>query len=156
MTETANFEDTISKLQAQRGICTFPALDHAEARKIGAAVARLAEAAEHPVAIAVFLGEQRVFHVAFAGTTAEHDDWLRRKRNTVLRHDAPSLEVALQYRVSGRNPDWLDPREFAVAGGALPLRVGDNLVGVVAVSGLTNSMSADHDLVIEALASLER
>lgn len=129
------------------------AFDHAVARRIGRAASDLAERDALPVAICVMRGAQRVFHVAFEGTTAEHDDWLRRKVNTVLRHEVPSLELVVRQRVAGRVPDWLDPLEFAVAGGAVPIELGGNVVGVVAVSGLVHSMRADHDLAMAALVA---
>lgn len=135
---------------AERAVGRF---DHTIARRIGEAAAAAAEAEPGglPVVISVLRGRQRVYHAAFAGTTAEHDDWVRRKANTALTHEVPSLEFVLRQRVSGRVPDWLDPREHAVAGGAVPLTIDGNVVGVVTVSGLVGSMRADHDLAMSAL-----
>ena len=38
-----------------------------------------AEAAGHPVAIAIWFGPQRVFHTALPGASADNDGWLDRK-----------------------------------------------------------------------------
>lgn len=135
----------------------FEQLDHAAARMIGQAVFSVVEEDHLPVTVAVFLGEQRVFHAAFAGTSAANDDWIRRKRNTVMHHDMSSLEFSLVRSLSPRKLDWLDPLEFAVAGGAIPLRVRHTLVGVVAASGLSHSPSADDEVIVRGiLAALER
>lgn len=136
---------------AQHALQEFEVVDHALARQIGLAIADIAEQESLPVVVAVNKGEQLVFHAAFDGTTAAHDGWVRRKRRTTLVHDLASLEVVVDNQISGRRPDWLDPREFAMAGGAVPLRVSGSIVGVVAVSGLTQSARADHDLVMRGL-----
>jgi uncharacterized protein (UPF0303 family) len=144
-------EDILAEVRGQLGARTLAAFDHRTARRIGEAAAAVAERDGLPVVIAVQRGGQRVFHAAFEGTTAEHDDWVRRKINTALLHEVPSLEFLLRQRVSGRVPDWLEPREYAVAGGAVPIVVGGNVVGVIAVSGLVGSVRADHDLAMAAL-----
>ncbi len=50
-------------------------------------------------------------------------------------------------------PGWLDPAEYTIAGGAVPVRVqGVGTVAVVTVSGLASEV--DHDLVVQALSEL--
>jgi uncharacterized protein (UPF0303 family) len=130
---------------------TLPQFDHADARRIGSAAAALAERDHLPIVVAVSRGQQRVFHAAFAGTTAEHDDWVRRKINTTMRHEIPSLEFVLRQQLSGHAPGWLDERDFAIAGGAVPIIVGGITVGAIAISGLVGSIREDHDLAMKAL-----
>ncbi|SDG80680.1 heme-binding protein [Microbacterium pygmaeum] len=141
----------LDEVRAERAHLTFSALDRSDARRIGEAVAAMSEREQLPVTIAVHLGEQRVFHAAFDGTTAANDGWVRRKRNTVLEHEVSSFEVALTTRLAGRNPDWLDPAEFAVASGAVPLLVGGLLVGTVALSGLVDAEASDHIAVMRGI-----
>ncbi|TDC76721.1 heme-binding protein [Streptomyces hainanensis] len=124
---------------------------HADAVALGQAALGLAERRGLPVVVRVTRGEQVVFHAAREGTTAEHDDWVRRKINSARRHEIPTLELVLRQRVSGRVADWLDPREFAVAGGAVPVVVAGGIAGVIAVSGLVGSVRDDHDLAMAAL-----
>lgn len=135
----------------QRSLARF---DHADARRLGAAAAAIAERDGLAIVIRVVRGPQCAFHASFAGTTAEHDDWVRRKINTSLLHEVPSLEVALRQQLAGPEASWLDPREYAVAGGAVPIAVAGNVVGAVAVSGLVGSMREDHDLAMAALRSV--
>ena len=143
----------LDQVRAERELLTFQSLDRTTARRIGQAVAALSEREELPVTIAVHVGEQRVFHAAFEGTTAENDGWIARKRNTVLRCEVPSFEVALTTRLAGRDPAWLDPREFAVASGAVPLWVGGLVVGTVALSGLIDAEESDHNALMRGIAA---
>jgi uncharacterized protein (UPF0303 family) len=144
-------EELLFEVRGERAELGRERFTHADARAVGQAALALALEAGHPVAITVRRGSQTVFHAACDGTTAEHDDWLRRKINTALRHDIPSLEFVLRQRVAGRVPDWLDPHEFAIAGGAVPILLNDAVVGVIAVSGIVGSVRADHDLAMAAL-----
>lgn len=154
---SAATKDLIQTVRGWSGLFDFESFDHANAATIGQAIAEVARSETLPVTIAVFIGEQRVFHLAFEGTSAANDDWIRRKRNTVLRHDMPSLEFALTQSLRPLSPDWLDPREFAVAGGAIPLRVRGTTVGVVALSGLRHSPSADDEVIVRGVrAARER
>lgn len=141
----------LEEVQGQVSQRTLTRFDHEDARRIGAAAAALAERDQLSIVVGVSRGTQRVFHAAFAGTTAEHDDWVRRKINTALRHEIPSLEFVLRQQLSGHAPGWLDQREFAIAGGAVPIVVAGMTVGAIAISGLIGSIREDHDLAMDAL-----
>jgi uncharacterized protein (UPF0303 family) len=141
----------LERVRAEGSLLDFPALDRTTSRRVGEAIAAMCEREGLAVTLAVHLGEQRIFHAAFDGTTAENDGWVERKRNTVLRSEVSSFEVALTTRLAGWSPDWLDPRRFAVASGAVPLRVGGLVVGTIALSGLIDSEQADHDAVMRGI-----
>jgi uncharacterized protein (UPF0303 family) len=143
--------ERLEQVRSEAHLLDFPSLDRTTARRIGGAIAALGEREGLPITVAVHVGQQRVFHAAFEGTTAENDGWVERKRNTVLRSEVSSFEVALTTRPAGWSPDWLDPREFAVRSGAVPLRVGGLVVGTVALSGLVTSEEADHDVVMRGI-----
>jgi uncharacterized protein (UPF0303 family) len=103
--------------------------------------------------IGIVLGEQRVFHTALDGSSADNDEWLARKMAVVRRYGRSSLGVGEQFRVAGKDFDAdsrLDTARFAAHGGAFPLTLtGGELVGVVGVSGLPQR--EDHALVVEQL-----
>jgi uncharacterized protein (UPF0303 family) len=141
----------LDEIQRERPLRTLDSFTHEDARRLGAVVATIAERDTLPIVISVVRGTQRVFHVGFAGTTAEHDDWVRRKINTTMRHEVPSLEIVVRHQLFGHQPDWLDPLEFAVAGGAVPVVVNGLTVGAIAVSGLVADIREDHDLAMEGL-----
>ena len=104
--------------------------------------------------ISIHLGEQRVFHAALPGTSADNDSWVERKSRVVRRFDCSSLEV--HETLAKDDPDGfysafaLSPSQYAPAGGAVPIRVRGALVGVLAVSGLEST--EDHELAVSALS----
>ncbi|GAB3601312.1 heme-binding protein [Microbacterium tumbae] len=152
--EEAFIREELARVRAERGIRQVDRFSHSDAIAVGQEALRIADAHGLPVVVDVRRGDQIVFHAALAGTTAEHDDWVRRKVNTAVRHEVPSYELLLRQRDSGRAPDWLDPREFAVAGGSVPVEVAGSVVGAVTVSGIVGSPSGDHDLAMSALRAV--
>jgi uncharacterized protein (UPF0303 family) len=98
------------------------------------------------------IGRQAAFH-AMPGTSADNEDWVRRKANTVARFDKSSYRVALESAASNKAFDLsrgIDPSNFANAGGGFPIRVKSaGLVGSVTVSGAPQRV--DHEFVVECL-----
>ena len=106
--------------------------------------------------ISIWLGQQRVFHAALPGTSADNDAWVEKKANVVRRFGRSSLEVFEHYDV-GSHPEFLEAfglsrSEYAPGEGAVPIRVRGSLVGVLAVSGL--EAGGDHELALSALRSI--
>jgi uncharacterized protein (UPF0303 family) len=121
---------------------------------LGSQMRRAAVERGLPVAIGIVLGQQRVFHAALPGSSADNDEWLARKTAVVLRYGRSSLGVGEQFRVQGKDFDEaarLDPARFAAHGGVFPLvlRRGGALLGAVGISGLPQR--EDHAFVVEQL-----
>ena len=129
--------------------------DFDDAWRLGSTLAEQCRGEGHPVTISIQLGEQRVFHAALPGTSADNDSWVDRKSRVVRRFDCSSLEV--QENLAKDDPDGffsafaLSPSQYAAAGGAVPIRVRGALVGVLAVSGLESS--EDHEIAVAALSA---
>jgi uncharacterized protein (UPF0303 family) len=135
-----------------------PELDHFDlddAWRLGTTLTEQCRGQGHPVTISIQLGEQRAFHAALSGTSADNDAWVERKSRVVRRFACSSLEV--QDRYAKDDPDRffstfaLSPSQYAPAGGAVPIRVRGTLVGVLAVSGLEST--EDHELAVSALSA---
>lgn len=154
--EESFVREELARVRAERAELSVAEFAHDDALEVGQAALRMAATADLPVVIDVRRGDQVVFHASRAGTTEEHDDWVRRKVNTARRHEVPSYEFLLRQRAAGRAPDWLSPVDYAVAGGAVPVLIGDSVVGTVTVSGIVTSPNGDHDLAMSALAVLRR
>jgi uncharacterized protein (UPF0303 family) len=123
-----------------------------EAWRMGSALVERCRAEGLAVTVSVRLGEQRVFHVALPGTSADNDSWADRKARVVARFGLSSREIFERHVRD--NPDFfhlfaLSPTDYAPFGGAVPIRVGGCLVGVLAVSGLASD--EDHALAVEAV-----
>jgi uncharacterized protein (UPF0303 family) len=127
--------------------------DHDAAWRVGSSLVHSCRRAGQPVTIAVWLGEQRVFHAALPGSSADNDSWVERKARVVRRFARSSHEVELDLAGDDTAGFFtafgLSPAEYAPSGGAVPIVVRGTMVGVLAVSGLTSA--EDHDLAIAAL-----
>jgi uncharacterized protein (UPF0303 family) len=106
-------------------------------------------------AVTVYLGAQRVFHAALAGTSADIDLWLDRKVRVVQAFGHSSYYVKKLYLSQGRDfaaDSLYDPREVMAAGGGMPIRIGDAPVGAISFSGWHED--GEHALAVEALQAL--
>ena len=130
----------------------FDKFDHDDAWRLGSDLVAECRARQLPVTIGIHLGEQRVFHAALPGTSADNDHWAMRKTRVVWRFDRSSHEVGEAYGRDFHIGFGLSAAEYAPTGGAVPIRVRGSLVGVLAVSGLTSA--DDHDLGMAALDRL--
>jgi uncharacterized protein (UPF0303 family) len=148
--------DLLPQLEAQNESIGFARFGYDDAYELGASLVARAAADELPVTIAITFGEQRVFHSARPGTSADNDDWLARKTRVVTRFDAPSFLIGTRARAKGSDfheSTGLSPALYMAHGGAFPLRVNGSLIGVVGVSGLPER--DDHDLVVWALQTAQ-
>ena len=106
-------------------------------------------------AVTIFLGDQRVFHGALPGTSADIDLWLDRKARVVRMYGRGSYYVKRLFLSRGQDfatESLHDPCELMAAGGGMPIRVGDAPVGVIAFSGWNEE--GEHGMAVEALRAL--
>jgi uncharacterized protein (UPF0303 family) len=108
-----------------------------------------------PGCVTVYLGDQRVFHAAKQGTSADLDLWLDRKVRVVRMYGRSSYYVKRLFLAQDRDfatASLHDPRHLMAAGGGMPIRVGEALVGVIAFSGWHEQ--GEHALAVEGLELL--
>ena len=145
--------ELLERLVAEDAELQFARFTLDDAWELGGRLRAAAAAEEHPVAIAIWLGPQRVFHTALPGSSADNDGWLDRKHRVVERYGRASLLIGEAFRANGEDFDThsrLDPREYAAHGGVVPIRIRDvGVIGAVGVSGLPQQ--DDHDLVVAQL-----
>ncbi|WES63083.1 heme-degrading domain-containing protein [Microbacter sp. GSS18] len=130
----------------------YAAFDEEEAWQLGSLLRRWAVERGHGVAIDVRRPSGLIlFRAALPGATADQEHWIRRKAAVVFRFERSSAGVVARLEgVDVAAAGWFDPREYALAGGSVPVRVrGAGVVAAVTVSGL--SSEEDHALVVEAL-----
>lgn len=152
---TEALAEDIRRLEEQERLLRFSHFSPDDAWALGNRVRETAVARGASVAIDISLRDRTLFHSALPGTTTDNVEWIRRKRNTVLRLWSASYLVGRRLALSGR--DQVEARnlsfaDFSVHGGSVPLFVADlGCVGAVTVSGVPERI--DHAIVVEAMAS---
>lgn len=146
--------DDIAKVTEQEKRLTFKVFNEDTAFEIGSAIRDLAQADGVAVAIDIRFFNRPLFYAAMPGTNADNPDWLRRKGNCVRRWERSSYLTALRWKRDSRaiQPDHnIDPTEYAVHGGAFPIRIERvGVVGSITASGLPQR--DDHAYVVRAIA----
>ena len=152
---TEALAEDIRRLEEQERLLRFSHFSPDDAWALGNRVRETAVARGASVAIDISLRDRTLFHSALPGTTTDNVEWIRRKRNTVLRLWSASYLVGRRLALSGR--DQVEARnlsfaDFSVHGGSVPLFVADvGCVGAVTVSGVPERI--DHAIVADAIAS---
>jgi uncharacterized protein (UPF0303 family) len=151
MSVELELSEQIADIKAQEERLVFASFSHSDAWRLGGVIMELATSRGLGIAWDVSRGEQIVAHGATEGSNAANDLWIARKIRLAKLTNSSTLRVRLEAQASGRNPsDWLEPFQYAVAGGCFPIRVaGGAVVGTATVSGLPDT--ADHSLVVEAI-----
>lgn len=154
-TEMTTTEEKLASVTAEEQELRFEQFTYDDALQVGGTIVDRARERGQAVAVSIMFGRQRIFHAALAGTRIENQLWLERKIRTVESYGQSSYRVGLSFRQRGadfRASSWHDPHDYAAFGGAFPIRIGEVLAGVVAVSGLPED--ADHALVVEGLRAV--
>lgn len=141
---------TLEELREQEAENRFASFDFADAWALGSLIRTRAVALQAPVAIEVYAFGQTLFLSALPGSSADNLQWMKRKRNTVLRMAHSSLYMGLIYQAEGARMDkmaHIDQAHYCDHGGSFPLlsRQG-SVLGAVSVSGLPSV--EDHALAL--------
>ena len=144
---------TLEELARQEAEVVLPELTEQVAYDLGRAATDAAWAEKLPVVVGIWRGDHQLFHCALPGSTADNDEWLRRKGRVVARFEHSSLYMGQVCRDAGTTLQakfLLPDSEYAAHGGAVPLRVRSaGVVGWMGVSGLPQR--DDHAFVIRIL-----
>lgn len=151
--DSQELAELVSTIEAQEARLVFRRFTFDDAWRLGHALAERAIADRAPVAVDIRLGDQQLFHVALAGSTADNDDWIDRKCRVVRRFGVSSYLFGRRLAAAGKTlaeATLLDPAVYAAHGGAFPITIIDvGVVGTVAVSGLPQAQ--DHQLIVDVL-----
>lgn len=145
--------DSLPRLRDEERELRFSRFGKDDAWALGCRMRQEASERRLPVAIAIRVNGQLLFHAALDGSSADNDAWLRRKAAVAERYAHSSLYVGTDFRSQGRDFDAdsrLPADEYAAKGGAFPILVrGVGAIGTVTVSGLPDR--EDHAFVVEQL-----
>jgi len=144
----------IAQIIEQEKSLTFKSFDEEAALAIGLGIKKIIEAKGEAVSIDVRLWDRQLFGFAMKGTTADNQDWMRRKINAVRRYHRASYRMSLERGgEEEKMPYWgVDYKDYVFAGGSFPINLESiGCVGAITVSGLSGR--DDHALVVEALCA---
>lgn len=145
--------DILNELLDQEKQLQFKVFNEATAWKLGKSLYDLALKDNLAITIDITKGSHQLFHAALPGTSADNDEWVKRKTRAVYRFGHSSYYLGQSLKAQGKTMEqaYLVPEsEYGAHGGCFPIMVtGTGMVGTVTVSGL--AQKDDHDLVVKAL-----
>ena len=105
------------------------------------------------VTVDIARGDHQLFHASLKGTSADNDEWVKRKVRLVNRFGHSSFYMGQFMKSKGRTIKdlyLLDESDYAPHGGCFPIIVkGTGMVGTITVSGLPQE--EDHKLVTQSI-----
>jgi uncharacterized protein (UPF0303 family) len=150
-----DLQEDLRRLAEQERLLRLSRFGPEEAWALGALAREIAMARSAPLAIDISLRDRVLFHCALPGSTTDNAEWIRRKRNTVLRLWRSSYAVGRALALSGKTQEaahMLPSADYAVHGGGFPLTLdGLGCIGAITVSGVPQR--EDHAIVAQALAA---
>jgi uncharacterized protein (UPF0303 family) len=143
----------LEKLLKEEAELQFSAFNEDIAWRLGVTLLEHATPSRLAVTIDIMRGEQQLFHAALPGTSADNDEWIKRKVRVVYRFGHSSFYIGQKLKAEGKDIEatYLIPESlFAAHGGCFPIIVrGTGVVGAATVSGLPQE--EDHKLVTQVL-----
>jgi len=146
-------DDILKQLLQQEQELQFTNFNEDTAWQIGSQLVERSSSRNLPVAIDITRGDHQLFHASLRGTSADNDDWIRRKARLVYRFGHSSFYMGQLLKSKGKRLEeayLLSESDYAPHGGGFPIIVRDTgVVGTITVSGL--SQEDDHKLVVHAI-----
>jgi uncharacterized protein (UPF0303 family) len=145
--------DKLNGLLLEEEELQFTKFNSEVAWQIGSELAARAKSDNLPITVDITQGTHQLFHFSRPGTSADNDEWVKRKTRLVYRLGHSSLYVGELLRSKGKRLEeayLISESEYAPHGGCFPIRIkGSGLIGTITVSGLTQE--DDHKVVVDTL-----
>jgi len=149
-------EEDLRLIAEQERLLHFASFSAETAWAVGSALRAEALARKAGMTFEIQIAGRTLFACSTKGAAPGQADWIRRKRNVVMRFGRSSYAVGLQLQLEGKTIEerhGLTLTDFATHGGGVPiLLAGTGLVGSVVSSGL--DQRADHGLVVKVMAEV--
>ena len=149
-------EDDLRVIAEQERLLQFSSFSAATAWEVGSALRNEALARKAGMTFEIQIAGRTLFACSTDCAAPGQADWIRRKRNVVMRFGRSSYAMGLMLEKEGKTIEQrhgLTLADYAMHGGGVPiLLTGTGLVGSVVSSGL--DQRTDHILVVMAMAGV--
>ena len=150
-------ESDLTTIAEQERLLRFANWPHEMAWRIGSALRDAAIAKDAATTFEIQIAGRVLFQCITGEPPAAQVDWIRRKRNTVMRFGRSSYALGLELGLSGKTlearHEGLTLKDYAMHGGGFPiLLAGVGCVGSIIASGLPQR--EDHNLVVDAISGV--
>jgi uncharacterized protein (UPF0303 family) len=146
-------EDILKQLLQEEQELQFVSFNESTAWQVGCQLVEWAQKEKLPITIDITRGSHQLFHASLPGTSADNDEWIKRKVRLVYRFGHSSFYMGQLLKSKGKSLEeaYLIPdSDYAPHGGCFPVLVKDTgIVGTITVSGLPQE--DDHKLVVRAI-----
>ena len=146
-------EDVLSQLLQLEQELQFAKFNEAVAWQIGSQLVEKGRREKLPITIDIMRGQHQLFHASLPGTSADNDEWVKRKVRLVYRFGHSSFYMGQLLKSKGKRIEeayLISETEYAPHGGCFPVIVkGTGVVGTITVSGLPQE--EDHKLVVQTI-----
>lgn len=147
-------EQDLATIAEQERLLRFNSFSSETAWALGGLLRRQALGLDAAMSFEIQVAGRTLFSCITHDAPASQADWIRRKRNSVMRFGRSTYALGLE--LDGKTIEQrhgLSELEFAMHGGGFPILLPETgLVGSVIASGLPQRQ--DHNLVVSALAAL--
>jgi len=151
-----SIESDLKTIAAQEQQLQFSAFSADTAWALGSRLRADAIARGAAMTFEIQIAGRTLLLVTTEGAPAGQADWIRRKRNVVMRFGRSSYAVGRQLELDGMTIEQrhgLTLADYAMHGGGFPIILrGTGVIGSVIASGLHQRV--DHAMVVDALAAV--
>jgi uncharacterized protein (UPF0303 family) len=146
-------DDILKQLLQEEQDLQFTKFNEETAWQIGCQLVEHARQEGLPITIDIRRGSHQLFHASLPGTSADNDEWIKRKVRLVYRFGHSSFYIGQLLKSKGKRIEeayLLSESDYAPHGGCFPVMIeGTGMVGTISVSGL--AQEDDHHLVVQAI-----
>lgn len=146
-------EDMLKNLLQEEQDLQFTHFNEVTAWQLGSQMVEYAMRENLSITIDIMRGQHQLFHYSMPGTSADNDEWVKRKTRLVNRFGHSSFYMGQLLKSKGKSIEesYLIPEsEFAAHGGCFPIIIkSTGVVGTITVSGLPQE--EDHKIVTQSI-----
>src|SRR5688572_26334344 len=151
--EEIHMDEPLKHLLQEEQELRFENFNETTAWQIGSQLVEQATNAGLSITINITRGDHQLFHASLPGTSADNDEWIKRKVRLVNRFGHSSFYMGQLLKNRGKSLEEayrISEDLYAPNGGCFPIIIKDTgMIGTITVSGL--AQEDDHKLVVQAI-----